>query len=219
MADPVAAKSGFLCMYMSNHPDTLVSYVTYFGKVQGHVATAKMESIDTKGMTLSYQTKAEPSSKKTVVVSFDPPLLGYEEVKPRLLAMKADADEQLGTVKAPQISSFRLPTAVVQTAIPFAFFIYTMISPEDDPSPVWTLGRFLRSAIGGYKTIYGICAFIGLTHSLEALYGVYLARKHRMPFSVTVAYISAILMVGFPVTLDLRRRIQQARIDSIMKGQ
>jgi hypothetical protein len=26
-SDPVAAKSGFLCMYMSNHPDTLVSYV------------------------------------------------------------------------------------------------------------------------------------------------------------------------------------------------
>jgi hypothetical protein len=28
-SDPVAAKSGFLCMYMSNHPDTLVSYVKY----------------------------------------------------------------------------------------------------------------------------------------------------------------------------------------------
>ena len=40
------------------------------------------------------------SSKPRVVrVEFDPPLLGYEEVKPRLLGMKAEADEALGTVR------------------------------------------------------------------------------------------------------------------------
>ena len=47
-ADPVAEKSGFLCMYMSNHPDTLVSYVRYWGKVTEHVVSAKMTAIDTK---------------------------------------------------------------------------------------------------------------------------------------------------------------------------
>lgn len=50
-----------------------------------------------QGMKLSYQTKAN-SSRQSVHVSFDPPLAGYEEVKPRLLSMKADADEALGTV-------------------------------------------------------------------------------------------------------------------------
>lgn len=48
MADPVAEKSGFLCMYMSNHPDTLVSYVRHWGKVTEHVVSAKMTGIDTK---------------------------------------------------------------------------------------------------------------------------------------------------------------------------
>lgn len=48
MSDSVAAKSGFLCMYMSSHPDTLVSYVRYWGKVTEGVASAKMTSIDTK---------------------------------------------------------------------------------------------------------------------------------------------------------------------------
>ena len=48
-------------------------------------------------MKLSYQTKAN-SSRQSVHVPFDPPLAGYEEVKPRLLSMKADADEALGTV-------------------------------------------------------------------------------------------------------------------------
>jgi hypothetical protein len=39
------------------------------------------------------------SKPKVVHVEFDPPLLGYEEVKPRLLGMKVDADEALGTVR------------------------------------------------------------------------------------------------------------------------
>jgi hypothetical protein len=44
--DPVADKSSFLCMYMSNHPDTLVAYVKYFGKVKEQVASAEMNAID-----------------------------------------------------------------------------------------------------------------------------------------------------------------------------
>jgi hypothetical protein len=48
MADPVADRSGFLCTYMSTHPDTLVAYVKHFGKVDGHVSSAKMLSIDSK---------------------------------------------------------------------------------------------------------------------------------------------------------------------------
>jgi hypothetical protein len=48
-------------------------------------------------MNLAYQT---PGSSKwsDVSVEFDPPLSGYEEVKPRLMQMKADAEEGLGMV-------------------------------------------------------------------------------------------------------------------------
>ncbi len=35
-------------MYMSNHPDTLVSYAKHWGKVKEHVVTAQMTAIDTK---------------------------------------------------------------------------------------------------------------------------------------------------------------------------
>jgi hypothetical protein len=51
-ADPVADKSGFLCTYMSTHPDTLVAYVKHFGKIDGNVSSAKMLSIDSKVRTL-----------------------------------------------------------------------------------------------------------------------------------------------------------------------
>jgi hypothetical protein len=37
--------------------------------------------------------------KMEVRVPLDPPLLGYEEVKPRLLGMKAEAQEGLGMVR------------------------------------------------------------------------------------------------------------------------
>lgn len=45
--DPVAAKSSFLCMYMSNHKDTLASYVIYHGKVTNtRITNAEMSGID-----------------------------------------------------------------------------------------------------------------------------------------------------------------------------
>lgn len=51
-----------------------------------------------QGMTLTYQTKGS-SEKKECRVVFDPPLAGYEEVKPRLMSMKGEAEEQLGMVR------------------------------------------------------------------------------------------------------------------------
>lgn len=49
-------------------------------------------------MNLEYEVKESNTGKKSVRVSFDPPLSGYEEVKPRLLSMTADAQESLGMV-------------------------------------------------------------------------------------------------------------------------
>lgn len=48
MADPVADKSGFLKMYMSNHPDTLVAYAKWYGKVVEPLTSAEMSAIDSK---------------------------------------------------------------------------------------------------------------------------------------------------------------------------
>lgn len=48
MSDPVADKSSFLCMYMSNHPDTLVLYAKHWGKSTQTITHAQMTAIDTK---------------------------------------------------------------------------------------------------------------------------------------------------------------------------
>jgi hypothetical protein len=64
-ADPVADKSGFLCTYMSTHPDTLVAYVKHFGKIDGNVSSAKMLSINSKVRT----TAAPPARTYTAVAA------------------------------------------------------------------------------------------------------------------------------------------------------
>ena len=51
-----------------------------------------------QGMSLTYQLKSS-GIEREIHIAFDPPLLGYEEVKPRLMDMKGQAEEQLGMVR------------------------------------------------------------------------------------------------------------------------
>ncbi|KAH9961893.1 hypothetical protein BC827DRAFT_1130937 [Russula dissimulans] len=238
MADTVAQRSSFLCTYMSSHPDTLVAYVKHFGNVDARVSSAKMLSIDSQGMDLEYKTKdhslpsSSSSSKPQVVrVEFDPPLLGYEEVKPRLLAMKADADEALGTVKAPQITHFELPFKIWTTASLLLLLIYTTSAPAPAPhrhppnpqpslrSNFWWLARTLR--YGGFfpdVLFPSIWAFVCVVHLGEGAYAATLARRHHMPWHIAIAWVGSATVFGLPVLLRLRHLIKQARIESIMKG-
>jgi len=116
MPDPVAERSTFLRMYMSNHPDTLVAYAKWFGKVEEVVKSAEMSYIDcrvcvrclrvviramlTTMQSMSLTCTLQNGAQKSVIVPIKPPLTGYEEVKPRLLEMKALAQEGLGMVSA-----------------------------------------------------------------------------------------------------------------------
>ncbi|KAI0263637.1 hypothetical protein BC834DRAFT_827346 [Gloeopeniophorella convolvens] len=218
MADPVAAKSTSLCMYMSTHPDTLVAYAKHFGQIDAHILSAKMVSIDSKGMNLEYKVKGRPDKAQRVLVEFDPPLAGYEEVKPRLLSMKADADEALGTVKAPQITHFEVPRDIWITGVLLALLVYGTYVPPNSTSAFWWLARFLRSTIVPDWYITGSWWFVYIAHSLEALYTTSLVYKHRTPLHIGAAWVFANLIFGYPVIARLRLRIKEARINSIMKG-
>ncbi|KAL5480504.1 hypothetical protein ACEPAI_1774 [Sanghuangporus weigelae] len=217
MADPVAEKSTFLCMYMSNHPDTLVAYVKYWGKVSEQVSSARMTSIDREGMTLRYKVKGKGDAESDVRVIFDPPLVGYEEVKPRLLSMTADAQESLGMSKAPQITTFEFPLGVIKTGVPLALLVYTSISPNYSGA-YWEIGQWLYKNTGGPLINKAIWSVVAVLHVLEALYVQRLCIKHRTPFSVGLKYVLSTFVFGFAVLLPFRQKIQQARIDSIMKG-
>ncbi|KAF7986898.1 hypothetical protein HWV62_12665 [Athelia sp. TMB] len=217
MSDPVAEKSGFLKTYMSSHPDTLVAYARYFGKVTENISSAEMTAIDTKSMTLTCTIKGS-SQKKVVVVAINPPLSGYEEVKPRLLAMKADAQEGLGMIKAPQITTFRLPPGFFRPTGLYAMLGY-LSYPHYSPSPLMEPSRIINNFVGGWSTVrYGVGALV-VIHILESFYTLSLCIKARTGFKVGLLYILSTLFAGLYSWKDLRKRIQEARIESVMKVQ
>ncbi|KAI0299974.1 hypothetical protein B0F90DRAFT_1630535 [Multifurca ochricompacta] len=218
MTDSVADKSGFLCTYMSSHPDTLVAYAKYFGKVDGNILSAKMLSINSKDMVLEYKIKDSPNKPQVVRVEFDPPLLGYEEVKPRLLSMKADADEALGTAKAPHITHFELPSKIWITSSLLLLLIYGTYMPQNPDGKFWWLARTLRSSIFPDAFFPPTWAFVYVAHFAEGAYAATLARKHQMPWHIGAAWVGSTTIFGLPVLLRLRSLIKQARIESIMKG-
>jgi len=214
MSDPVAQKSGFLKTYMSDHPDTLVAYVKYFGKVTESLSSAEMTAIDSNSMTLTYSIK-NTKETKVVQVPFDPPLSGYEEVKPRLLGMKAEAQEGLGMIKTPQITDFRLPTQSAVTCVCCVVLLYITF-PYISPSPLFTPARIIHASLGGLsmKLVWQV---IFIVHILESLYTLSLCKRHRTGFVVGTVYVLNTVIFGFPIWVDLRKRIQNARIESVMK--
>ncbi|KDQ52499.1 hypothetical protein JAAARDRAFT_138539 [Jaapia argillacea MUCL 33604] len=226
--DPVASKSGFLCMYMSNHPDALVSYVKHYGKVSGNVTSAKMSKIDSNAMTLSYTTSSAKGKSKdnelTVTVPFDPPLAGYEEVKPRLLAMKVDAEEALGMSKSPTLTSFTFPPTAYQTFSAVLSLVYVTFAPPPSPtdspalSTLLTPASLLREAVGGTQVIKWIWVFMFGVHALESVYTWSLCKKYKLGFGAGSLYVIGTIFLGYPFFTHLRKRAQDARIESILKG-
>ncbi|KAJ8595458.1 hypothetical protein M405DRAFT_727982 [Rhizopogon salebrosus TDB-379] len=226
MSDPVASKSGFLCMYMKNHPDTLVAYVKYFGKVEGNVLTAQMSSIDSKGMTLLYKLKSGES--KTIRVPFDPLLSKYEDVKPRLLGMKAEAQEGLGMIKTPQLTSFRFPRlgGLISVLCTLTYFYFLSPPPPGTTFldiPVSTMDALFAPAhvfrsTTGFGLAFGTAlAVMGSIHSAEALYSWYLCRHYVKSNLLTAAYVGSTMIFGMPMWVDLKKRVQEKRIESVMK--
>ncbi|KAJ3770136.1 hypothetical protein FB446DRAFT_745193 [Lentinula raphanica] len=231
--DPVAEKSGFLRMYMSSHPDTLVAYAKWYGKVTEPVLSAEMVGIDTKGMTLT--CKFKNGSSKDVRVAIDPPLSGYDDVKPRLLEMKAIAQEGLGMIKTPKISTFHFPRSALSVIfVVYPILVYLAYAPLYDPSNpssassvssilgIITLpARLLTHTpyLGPYVATVGYWLFwsVNIGHVFEAMYTASLCRRHGTGLGVGTAYVCATLVCGYHIWRDLRKRIQDARIESVMK--
>ncbi|KAJ7640330.1 hypothetical protein DFH06DRAFT_626309 [Mycena polygramma] len=209
MSDPVAEKSGFLKTYMSSHPDTLVGFAKWYGKVGEPITSAEMSAIDSKGMTLTCTLKN--GSKKEVVVAINPPLSGYEDAKPRLLEMKAISQEGLGMIKSPQITSFHLPPDGYYIAlILFGLVPFTAFAPLTFNAPVQLLNIV-------QTTLKYLFAATCVVHTFESLYTLSLCWKHRAGFPATVAYVVCTFFIGLPTWKDILHRVKNARIESVMK--
>jgi len=166
-------------------------------------------------MVLSYVTKGDV--KTQVVIPFNPPLSGYDEVKPRLLSMKLDAEEALGMTKRPQITTFELRRDAFISISLISFLIYTTFSVASPSSSPYNIGPWIRSAVGGPKIIRYIWWGALPIHVLEALYVASLCRRHSTGLIIGAQWVLATFLLGFPALNRLRKLIQKARIDSITK--
>lgn len=57
-----------------------------------------MTEIASTHFCITYRPPDTMQRLEVARIPFDPPLAGYEEVRPRLVAMKADAEEKVGMV-------------------------------------------------------------------------------------------------------------------------
>jgi drug/metabolite transporter (DMT)-like permease len=252
---------------MSNHPDTLVAYAKWFGKIKEVVKSAEMSYIDCKvccclsvvchGMLTPVQSMSltctlQNGAQRSVVVPINPPLTGYEDVKPRLLEMKALAQEGLGMVsalflksyvaytsqiKSPRISSLSLPRNALSTLSFTLFFVFLYFTPAQSPSTshLLLLANTLQSLLGSFLISFTFWTLV-TAHILESLYTLYICRNHSTGIVLGVStsvfhlhlnltfglcllqavYVAATLLSGFPIWMHLQKKIQQARIDSVM---
>ncbi|KAL0948280.1 hypothetical protein HGRIS_010873 [Hohenbuehelia grisea] len=215
MSDPVAEKSGFLRLYMSGHPDTLVAYSKWYGKVTESITSAELTSIDSRSMTLTCSMKGK--TVRVINVRFDPPLASYQDVKPRLLEMKAIAQEGLGMLKTPELKSFYFPRPILKTLAPFVIIPYLTFFPRYSSSPIFEPGRLLFSFVGGDLPMMVLFNFANVTHIAECFYTFHLCRKYRTGFFLGSAYVFLTLLFGFPVWKEMQRQVQMMRIESVMK--
>ncbi|KXN81257.1 hypothetical protein AN958_05574 [Leucoagaricus sp. SymC.cos] len=212
--DPVAEKSDFLCTYMSDHPETLIAFARWYGQIHELMTSAEMIAIDTQGMTLICTLKK--GGKRELYISINPPLKGYEDVKPRLLEMKALAQEGLGIVKPPQVTTFYFPPSALFTTCLGVIPTFCYYAPPDLPSPISDSVVFIQG-IGGMTGLQKY-VYLGLfLHALECIYATRLCRKHCTGFGLGALYVSATFICGFPIWMNLHKEIRALRIDSVMK--
>ncbi|KAF8198296.1 hypothetical protein K438DRAFT_1906062 [Mycena galopus ATCC 62051] len=213
---PIAAQSDSLKTYMSSHPATLVGYAKWYGKVEEPMSSAQMSAIDSKSMTLA--CTLQNGSTKVVAVVINPPFKGYDDVKPRLLEMKAVSQEGLGLVKPPRITSFHLPpSGYVMALFLFTVLPYGAFAPSTGYSPLLVPAHFFRAHVmsqQGFRYLWWVLVAI---HLAEGAYTLSLCSRYRAPLGVSIKYFITTFFIGFPTWMDLRQRIRSARIEGVMK--
>ncbi|KAF9005144.1 hypothetical protein BDQ17DRAFT_1353906 [Cyathus striatus] len=214
MTDQVAEKSDFLRMYMSSHPQTLIAYAKWFGSVKEEISSVGLKTINSKSMTLVCDLKK--GENKTVNINFKPPLADYEAVKPRLLEMKALAQEGLGMIKVPRVTTFKFP--LLDSTVPLVVVVlYWYFAPIN--SSVFSVPAVAMRTYASDTFVDYLFYALVLAHGGESLYAMGLCWKYRTPFTVGVLYILSTFIFGYPAWRTLEDHVRDLRIDSVMKIQ
>ncbi|KAB5592322.1 hypothetical protein CTheo_4252 [Ceratobasidium theobromae] len=148
-------------------------------------------------MTLQYAVDGKTQEIRLII---DPPIEVYDEVKPRLIAMREEALEGIGMVRAsPPISKN------------VTYHGYSASQSRVDNST----GATVRAAVGGAPMIKAIWIFVGVVHAAEAVYMAALCKRHKTGVPLGSLWTISVLAFGFPFWMEFRRIVQRERIASI----
>ena len=88
-------------------------------------------------------------------------------------------------IKAPKITTFKVPEGIAVATAVVAFAWYTYLAPFNTTSPFFIPANFVRSYVG-FRPVQLFVGSIVLSHVLESLYTFSLCRKHSTGFLVGV---------------------------------
>ncbi|CAG8840818.1 9462_t:CDS:2, partial [Gigaspora margarita] len=200
--DPIAPHAARLVSYMNTHPETILTYAKYFGKVQNAVS-ARMTDIDSDGFVLL--ARESDGTENEVHIRFKNRLKSYEQVRPVLTEMAKEAEEALSlpSTRPPPMPSenftnthtpFNPPEStnflVVLTLIVFCAVLAYY------PSPAPEVIKTLRS-IFGQEFPRGIVLFLVGSHIIETLIVIFvLAKRGENDLMTWVLWIGTTMLVG-----------------------
>jgi hypothetical protein len=145
-------------------------------------------------------------SSHSVRIPFDPPLSKGGEARPRIIAMKQEAEKALDLVNAPSlilsyllliilhiqdrpIRISQLYTSSLQRALvipAMALIVYVSIAPSSTNSSLWSLGTWLQNSIGLTAITYWWILMM-LVHTLQSAYTARIMSKHYINSGLRVS--------------------------------
>ncbi|CAG8579521.1 24145_t:CDS:2, partial [Dentiscutata erythropus] len=180
--DPIAPHAARLVSYMNTHPETILAYAKYFGKVQNAVS-ARMTDMDSDEFVVL--ARESDGTENEVHIRFKNSLKSYEQVRPVLTDMAKEAEEALSlpSTRPPPMPSenftnthtpFNPPESpkFFGTLIVIVFFIVLTYYPSPAPEVINTL-----RSIFGQEFLRGFVLFIVGCHIIEALIVIFVLAK------------------------------------------
>ncbi|CAG8634801.1 13735_t:CDS:2, partial [Racocetra persica] len=120
--------------YMNTHPETILTYAKYFGKVQNAVS-ARMTDMDSDGFVVL--AKESDGTENEVHIRFKNQLKSYEQVRPVLTEMAKEAEEALSL---PSTTPPPMPSSNFTN-------IHTPFNPPESSKFIGTLSIIIFGAV------------------------------------------------------------------------
>ncbi len=184
-------------MHLSHPQDALKAIVQHHEKLDRLPFKARMDSVDSKGLTISFQrltSFTNPRGWQQVTVPFGKPLSSESEARPKIIEMYAEAERRRN--KKPKVL-YSFNYGVLPLLAVFAGY-YVLNNPQYLPEG---LADRIINTVGGQKTLEKfnfVVEWAGLAHVVEATAMLLFSLYRGSSLLVALKWSVSTLISGFP---------------------